>query len=173
MVAPPTADTAGGLGGPDVDAAVDAHWMRHALALADRAEREDDEVPVGAVLVDAAGDLLAEGWNRNITENDPTAHAEVVAMRQAGLRLGNHRLGGCTLYVSLEPCAMCAMAMVHARIARVVYAAADPKTGACGSVFDLLADPRHNHRVLVQGGVMAEEASERLRSYFRRKRARR
>jgi len=146
--------------------------MRHALALADRAEREDDEIPVGAVLVSAEGVVLGEGWNRNITERDPTAHAEIVAMRQAGTALGNHRLLGATLYVTLEPCAMCAMAMVHARIARLVYAAADPKTGAAGSVFDLLADPRHNHRVEVVAGVMAEEASQRLTNYFRRKRGR-
>lgn len=144
--------------------------MRRALALADRAEREDDEIPVGAVLVSAAGEVLGEGWNRNITECDPTAHAEIVAMRQAGRALGNHRLVGCTLYVTLEPCAMCAMAMVHARIARVVYAAADPKTGAAGSVFDLLADPRHNHRVEVVGGVLGDEAGQRLSNYFRRKR---
>lgn len=149
----------------------DERWMRHALALADRAEREDDEVPVGAVLVAADGTLLAEGWNRNITEHDPTAHAEIVAMRQAGMRLGNHRLLGATLYVTLEPCAMCAMAMVHARIARVVFAATDPKTGAAGSVFDLLTDARHNHRIEVQGGLMAEEASTRLSAYFRAKRA--
>jgi len=144
--------------------------MRHALALADRAEREDDEIPVGAVLVSADGEMLGEGWNRNITERDPTAHAEIVAMRQGGGRLDNHRLLGATLYVTLEPCAMCAMAMVHARIARLVYAAADPKTGAAGSVFDLLADPRHNHRVEVQGGVLAAEAGQRLTNYFRRKR---
>ena len=87
----------------------DEHWMRRALALADRAEREDDEIPVGAVLVSAAGEVLGEGWNRNITESDPTAHAEIVAMRQAGLKLGNHRLLGASLYVTLEPCAMCAM----------------------------------------------------------------
>lgn len=148
----------------------DTRWMRHALALAGRAEREDDEVPVGALIVDAAGNLLAEGWNRNIVEHDPTAHAEIVAMRQAGMRLGNHRLLGCTLYVTLEPCAMCAMAMVHARVARVVYGASDPKTGAAGSVFDLLADPRHNHRVQVSGGVLAEEASARLTAYFRARR---
>lgn len=146
--------------------------MRHALALADRAEREDDEIPVGAVLVSAGGEILGEGWNRNITERDPTAHAEIVAMRQGGARLDNHRLLGATLYVTLEPCAMCAMAMVHARIARLVYAAADPKTGAAGSVFDLLADPRHNHRVEVQGGVLAAEAGQRLTNYFRRKRGR-
>jgi tRNA(Arg) A34 adenosine deaminase TadA len=151
-------------------AMTDEHWIRHALALADRAEREDDEIPVGAVLVGPGGTVLGEGWNRNITEHDPTAHAEIVALRQAGLRLGNHRLPGCTLYVTLEPCAMCAMAMVHARIARLVYAAGDPKTGAAGSVFDLLADPRHNHRIDVQGGVLAGEAGVRLSNYFRRKR---
>lgn len=158
---------------PGADPAVldiDRHWMRHALALTDRAEREDDEVPVAAVLIDAEGKLLAEGWNRNIVEHDPSAHAEIVAMRQAGMRLGNHRLLGCTLYVTLEPCAMCAMAMIHARLARLVYAASDPKTGAAGSVFDLLADPRHNHRITVVGGVLAAEAGTRLRAYFRKKR---
>lgn len=149
---------------------IDKSWMRHALALAERAEREDDEIPVGAVLVSADGAVLGEGWNRNISEHDATAHAEIVAMRQAGLRLRNHRLIDCTLYVTLEPCAMCAMAMVHARVARVVYGASDPKTGAAGSVFDLLADPRHNHRVEVQGGVLGDEAGMRLTAYFRRKR---
>jgi tRNA(adenine34) deaminase len=148
----------------------DPAWMRRALALAARAEREDDEIPVGAVLIDAEGHIVGEGWNRNIGDHDPTAHAEIVAMRAAGRMLGNHRLIGCTLYVTLEPCAMCAMAMVHARIARVVYAASDPKTGAAGSVFDLLGDARHNHRVEVQGGLMAEEAGAMLTNYFRRKR---
>ena len=148
----------------------DVDWMRRALALAERAEHEDDEIPVGALLVSADGAVIGEGWNRNITERDPSAHAEIVALRQAGARVGNHRLLGSTLYVTLEPCAMCAMAMVHARIARLVYAAADPKTGAAGSVFDLLLDPRHNHRVDVQGGLLAEEAGQRLTSYFRRKR---
>lgn len=151
---------------------VDLAWMHRALALADRAEREDDEIPVGAILIGADGELLAEGWNRNITEHDPTAHAEIVAMRQAGRRLGNHRLLGSTLYVTLEPCAMCAMAMVHARVARVVFAANDPKTGACGSVFDLLADPRHNHRVATRGGLLAAESGQRLTDYFRKKRQR-
>ena len=148
----------------------DEAWMRHALALADRAEREDDEIPVGAVLVDAAGEVVGEGWNRNIAEHDPTAHAEIVAMRRAGRARGNHRLLGCTLYVTLEPCAMCAMAMVHARLARVVFAASDPKTGAAGSVFDLLGDPRHNHRVGIRGGVLAAEAGSRLTNWFRRRR---
>src|SRR5262245_16957557 len=153
-----------------MSAAEHEHWMRHALALAQRAQHEDDEIPVGAVLVSADGEVLGEGWNRNITQSDPTAHAEIVAMRAAGAKLGNHRLLGATLYVTLEPCAMCAMAMIPSRIAGVVYGASDPKTGAAGSVFDLLADPRHNHRVEVQGGVLAEEASSRLTNYFRAKR---
>ena len=150
----------------------DLHWMRHALVLADRAQREFDEIPVGAVLVGSDGELLGEGWNLNIASHDPSAHAEIVAMREAGKRLGNHRLIGSTLYVTLEPCAMCAMALVHARIARLVFAAADPKTGACGSVFDLVGDPRHNHRVEVLGGLLAQDASLRLTNYFRAKRGR-
>jgi tRNA(adenine34) deaminase len=153
-----------------VTPADDERWMRHALALADRAEREDDEIPVGAVLIGADGQMLGEGWNRNLAEHDPTAHAEIVALRHAGSKLGNHRLIGSTLYVTLEPCAMCAMALVHARVARLVFAAADPKTGACGSVFDLIGDPRHNHRVIVEGGLLAEEAGRRLSNYFRAKR---
>lgn len=148
----------------------DLHWMRQAMALAARAEQEDDEIPVGALVVSSTGEAIGEGWNRNIAEQDPSAHAEIMAMRQAGRAVANHRLVGCTLYVTLEPCAMCAMAMVHARLQRVVFGAPDPKTGAAGSVFDLLADPRHNHRVEVQGGVLAEEAGMRLTNYFRRKR---
>ncbi|WP_374602391.1 tRNA adenosine(34) deaminase TadA [Arenimonas sp.] len=149
----------------------DEVWMQQALALAGRAEAEG-EVPVGAVLVGPDGALVAEGWNRNIADNDPTAHAEIVAMRRAGQVLGNHRLIGCTLYVTLEPCAMCAMAMVHARLARVVYGAKDPKTGAAGSVFNLLTDSRHNHRLQAEGGLLGEQAGQRLTDYFRRKRAR-
>lgn len=152
--------------------AEDARWMRHALAVAERAEHEHDEVPVGAVLVSAEGELLAEGCNLNISGHDPTAHAEIVALRAAGQRLRNHRLLGTTLYVTLEPCAMCAMALVHARVERVVYAAKDPKTGAAGSVFNLLGDSRHNHRVRVEGGLLADEAGPRLTAYFQRKRAR-
>ena len=144
--------------------------MAQALALAERARDEDNEIPVGALLVDAQGNLVTEGWNRNIAEHDPSAHAEIVAMRRAGVAIGNHRLVGCTLYVTLEPCAMCAMAMIHARVARVVYGATDPKTGAAGSVFDLLADPRHNHRVEVLGGVLGDEAGTMLTNYFRAKR---
>lgn len=148
----------------------DAQHMLHVLELADAAEHEHDEVPVAALLVDASGALIGRGFNRNIAWHDPSAHAEIVALREAGRALGNHRLPGTTMYVSLEPCAMCAMALVHARIERLVYAAADPKTGACGSVFDLLSDPRHNHRVEVTAGVLAEEAGRRLSNYFRRKR---
>ena len=141
------------------------------MALAERAREEDDEIPVGALVVDADGKVIGEGWNRNISDHDPSAHAEIVAMRRAGQAVGNHRLIGCTLYVTLEPCAMCAMAMVHARIARVVFGALDPKTGAAGSVFDLLADPRHNHRIEVSGGVLADACGALLSSYFRNKRA--
>lgn len=149
---------------------VDERWMRHALVLAERAELEFDEIPVGAVLVGGDGCVLGEGWNRNIADHDPSAHAEVVALREAGRQLGNHRLVGTTLYVTLEPCAMCAMAMIHARVARLVFGASDPKTGACGSVFDLPADPRHNHRIEVVGGVLGEDAGRRLSNYFRAKR---
>lgn len=148
----------------------DENWMRHALALAERAEAEFDEIPVGAVLVTAAGEIVGEGFNRTIGTHDPSAHAEIVALRAAGQRLRNYRLPGTTLYVTLEPCAMCAMALVHARVRRVVFAARDPKTGAAGSVFDLLADPRHNHRVEVCGGILADAAGARLSDYFRRKR---
>nr|WP_243713400.1 tRNA adenosine(34) deaminase TadA [Luteimonas terrae] len=148
----------------------EATWMRQALALAERASREDDEIPVGALVVGPDGVVIGEGWNRNIAEHDPSAHAEIVAMRRAGQALGNHRLVGCTLYVTLEPCAMCAMAMVHARVSRVVFGAFDPKTGAAGSVFDMLADPRHNHRIEVTGGVLADVAGPMLTNYFRAKR---
>ncbi|KAB7771130.1 tRNA adenosine(34) deaminase TadA [Xanthomonas maliensis] len=151
-------------------AQVDLQWMQHAVRLAERAEHDYDEIPVGAVLVDAQGEVIGEGWNYNIASHDPSAHAEIMALREGGRRLRNHRLLGCTLYVTLEPCAMCAMAMVHARVARVVFAASDPKTGACGSVFDLLADPRHNHRVEVAGGVLADVAGRMLTNYFRAKR---
>ena len=139
----------------------DERWMRHAMALAERGGQAN-EIPVGALLLSPDGEVIGQGWNSNIIDRDPTAHAEIVAMRAGGIALDNHRLIGCTLYVTLEPCAMCAMAMVHARIARLVYGANDPKTGAAGSVFDLLADPRHNHRVQVQGGVLAPETGERL-----------
>ena len=143
--------------------------MRRALELAAHARDADGEVPVGAVLA-LNGEIVGEGWKRNITLSDPSAHAEIGALRDAGLRLGNHRIPGSTLYVTLEPCAMCAMALVHARVARVVYAARDPKTGAAGSVFDTLISDRHNHRVEVQGGLLAKESAGLLREFFRARR---
>lgn len=148
----------------------DVAFMRQALELAAHARDAEDEVPVGAVLVHD-GVVIGKGWNRNITLADPTAHAEIVALREACGGFGNHRLpAGSTLYVTLEPCAMCSMALVHARVARVVYAATDPKTGAAGSVFDTLVSERHNHRVEVRGGLLAEEAGDMLRAFFRERR---
>lgn len=147
----------------------DIQHMRRALQLAAHARDAENEVPVGAVLVHE-GQIVGLGWNRNITLHDPTAHAEIMALRAAGQKLANHRIVGATLYVTLEPCAMCAMALVHARIGRVVYAATDPKTGAAGSVFDTLVSDRHNHRVLVQGGLLAAESGDMLREFFRSRR---
>jgi tRNA(Arg) A34 adenosine deaminase TadA len=147
----------------------DERHMRRALQLAAHARDAENEVPVGAVLVQG-GEIIGLGWNRNITLHDPTAHAEIQAMRAAGEKLANHRLSGATLYVTLEPCSMCAMAMIHARIDRVVYAAADPKTGAAGSVFDTLISERHNHRIEVAGGLLAEESATLLRDFFRARR---
>jgi tRNA(adenine34) deaminase len=149
--------------------AEDRAWMARALELAAHARDAEGEVPVGAVLV-FDGKAVGLGWNRNITLNDPTAHAEIQALRAAGQAMGNYRFTGATLYVTLEPCAMCAMAMVHARVARVVYGATDPKTGAAGSVFDTLISERHNHRVEVAGGLEAEAAGEMLRQFFRARR---
>jgi tRNA(adenine34) deaminase len=143
--------------------------MRRALALARRAEAEG-EVPVGAVLV-RDGEAIGEGWNRPIASQDPTAHAEILALREAALRVGNYRLPGSTLYVTLEPCVMCAGAIVHARVARLVFGAADPKGGAAGGRFDLLpSDQRFNHRTACDGGLLAEECAELLRAFFRRRR---
>jgi tRNA(adenine34) deaminase len=147
----------------------DRAWMARALELAVHARDAEGEVPVGAVLV-LDGVAVGEGWNRNIALNDPTAHAEIQALRAAGQTLSNYRFPGATLYVTLEPCAMCAMAMVHARVARVVFGATDPKTGAAGSVFDTLVSPRHNHRVAVAGGLEAEASGELLRRFFRARR---
>lgn len=146
--------------------------MQRALELATRAASVHDEVPVGAVLATADGTVLGEGCNRNIGLHDPTAHAEILALRAAGARQRNYRLPGTVLYVTLEPCAMCAMAIVHARVSRVVYAATDPRTGAAGSVFDVLASPLHNHRVEVAGGLLAGQAGTLLVEYFRTRRAR-
>lgn len=142
--------------------------MQAALAEA-RNAAEAGEVPIGAVVVHD-GAIIARGQNRVLRDNDPTAHAEIVAMRAAAAALGNYRLGGCTLYVTLEPCAMCAGAMIHARLDRLVYAAADPKAGACGSVLSVLNHPRLNHQMQVDQGIEAEASAELLRNFFRERR---
>jgi len=128
------------------------------------------EVPVGAVLVDAQGNVLGAGFNRTILDSDPTAHAEIVALRQAAAALANYRLPGLRLYVTLEPCVMCIGAMLHSRLAEVVFGAADPKTGACGSVLNVPAEARLNHHAMVRGGVLAEECGAMLSEFFRRRR---
>jgi tRNA(adenine34) deaminase len=150
-------------------ACADAGFMRIALAQAELA-RLEGEVPVGAVVV-KDGEVVAVGYNQPIGRHDPTAHAEVMALRAAAEKLGNYRLPGCELYVTLEPCAMCSGAMMHARLARVVYAASDPKTGVCGSVLDLFGQAVLNHHTQVVGGVLAEEASAMLKGFFAERRA--
>ena len=134
-----------------------------------RAAAAAGEVPVGAVVV-REGEIMSRAQNRVLRDNDPTAHAEMVALRAAGAALGNYRLNGCTLYVTLEPCAMCAGAMIHARIDRLVFAASDPKSGACGSVLEVLNHPRLNHQMQVEQGILAEEAAGLLRGFFRERR---
>lgn len=146
----------------------DEKFMREALALARQAEAAG-EVPVGAVLV-KDGAIIASGWNQPISAHDPTAHAEVMVLRAAGRIAGNYRLTGTTLYVTLEPCAMCAGALVHARVGRLVYGAADPKTGAAGSVFDVMRTDKLNHRIEVAGGVLTEECGALLKDFFSRRR---
>lgn len=147
----------------------DEDWMRHALHLATKAEAAG-EVPVGAVLVKDQ-QLLAEGWNQMISLHDPSAHAEMQAVRQAGQLLQNYRLTDCTLYVTLEPCSMCAGMLVHSRVKRLVYGASDYKTGAAGSVMDLVCHPKLNHQLEVSGGVLVEECSAMLSAFFQRRRA--
>ena len=154
-----------GVTSPDVR---DAEYMRRALELARHAE-EAGEVPVGALVV-LNDEVIGEGWNQPIVSHDPTAHAEIVALRAAAARIRNYRLSGAELYVTLEPCAMCAGAMVHARLARVVYGAADPKTGAAGSVFNLLDSPALNHRPQLTSGMLAEECAQILRRFFEARR---
>jgi tRNA(adenine34) deaminase len=142
----------------------DEDFMRQALALARKAQ-EEGEVPVGALVV-LDERVIGEGWNRPISASDPTAHAEIQAMRAAAATLRNYRLLGCTLYVTLEPCAMCVGAMFHARIRRVVFGASDPKTGAAGSTVNLFEEKRLNHHALVQGGVLAAECGAMLSAFF-------
>lgn len=146
----------------------DRDALEAALAEA-RSAAEAGEVPIGAVVVHD-GVIIARGQNRVLRDNDPTAHAEIVVLRAAAAALGNYRLGGCTLYVTLEPCAMCAGAMIHARLDRLVYAADDPKAGACGSVLSVLNHPRLNHQMQVEQGIAAEDSAELLRSFFRERR---
>lgn len=150
-------------------AETDFIFMQKALVLAARAENEG-EVPVGAVLV-LGGEVIGEGWNRTVGLNDASAHAEILALRDAGSRTGNYRIPKATLYVSLEPCCMCAGAMIHARIERVVYAATDPKTGAAGSVFDVLVSDRHNHQIVVEGGCASEQSTSLLQTFFKARRS--
>lgn len=147
----------------------DQDFMQAALALAQQADSLG-EVPVGAVVVQD-GEIVGRGFNAPISRHDPSAHAEMMALRDAAQHLGNYRLVGCELFVTLEPCLMCAGAIMHARIARVVYGARDPKTGVCGSVMDAFAESRLNHHTVVEGGLLAEECSARLSAFFARRRA--
>ena len=146
----------------------DEHYMERAFELAQQA-KEQDEVPVGAVIV-YENKIIGEGFNQPISSNDPTAHAEIVAFRQAGQTLNNYRLPDATMYVTLEPCAMCAGAIVHARLAKLIYAADDPKTGACGSVFNSLQTNELNHKVEIEKGLMEEESRTMLQDFFKAKR---
>jgi tRNA(adenine34) deaminase len=146
----------------------DELWMEEALRSAQRA-LEAGEVPVGAVVV-YQGRMVGRGWNRNLTDCDPTAHAEIVALREAGRTLGNHRLGDCELFATIEPCAMCAGAAVHARVRRLVYGADDPKAGAIHSILQVVNHPGLNHRMEVRGGVLAGRSAEMLQEFFRNRR---
>ncbi|MGY5799523.1 tRNA adenosine(34) deaminase TadA [Rheinheimera faecalis] len=147
----------------------DLHWMQYALQLADKAE-QSGEIPVGAVLV-KEGVVLGEGWNQSIQLNDPSAHAEMIAIRQAAEKIGNYRLIDCTLYVTLEPCAMCAGLLVHSRVKRLVFGAKDAKTGAAGSVLDIVRHPVLNHQLDVLDGPLAQQCADKLSEFFRRRRA--
>jgi tRNA(adenine34) deaminase len=146
----------------------DAAWMQLALEQAALAARAG-EVPVGALVI-KDGQILGQGYNRTLLENDPTAHAEIVALRQAAARLGNYRLIGCEMFVTIEPCSMCAGALVHARLARLVYGASDPKAGAVTSVLQVLNHPSLNHKMTVQSGVLVDQCSALLQNFFREKR---
>ena len=146
----------------------DAAWMRVALEQA-RIAAQAGEVPVGA-LVTKDGEIVGQGHNRNLLDSDPSAHAEIVALREAAARLGNHRLGGCEMFVTIEPCVMCAGALIHARLARLVYGASDPKAGAVASVLQVLNHPGLNHKIEVKSGVLADECSAVLQTFFRSKR---
>ena len=148
---------------------LDHVFMKRAFELANHAEQLG-EIPIGAVLT-LDGKIIGEGYNRSIIDNDPTAHAEIVAIRQAAKNNQNYRLPNATLYVTLEPCSMCAGAIVHSRVKRLVYGAKDEKTGACGSMFDVISTNHKNHRILPEQGLMAEEAADLLSNFFKRRRA--
>lgn len=152
----------------DMQLKEDAAWMELALEQA-RLAAAAGEVPVGALVI-KDGEIIGRGHNRNLLENDPTAHAEIVALRQAAARLGNHRLVGCVMVATIEPCSMCAGSLIHARIARLVYGASDPKAGAAGSALQVINHPSLNHRMEVTAGVLAAKCSEILQDFFRRKR---
>ncbi|GMR05550.1 MAG: tRNA adenosine(34) deaminase TadA [Gammaproteobacteria bacterium] len=149
--------------------AIDLHWMNKAYVLALKAA-DHDEVPVGAVLVDAQNRCIGQGWNQPVSADDPTAHAEILALRTAAKQLNNYRLPDTTLYVTLEPCPMCAGALVHARIKRLVVATPDPRSGSAGSVFNLLDSSHLNHRVDVKTGVLQEQCADLLKTFFQEKR---
>ncbi len=148
--------------------ASDELWMEEALRAAQRA-LDAGEVPVGAIVV-SQGRIVGRGWNRNITDSDPSAHAEILALRDAGKNAGNHRLGDCELFVTIEPCAMCAGAMIHARLKRLIYGADDPKAGAIHSVMQVMNHPQLTHRMEVRGGVLAGRSAGLLQEFFRRRR---
>jgi tRNA(adenine34) deaminase len=148
--------------------ASDELWMEEALRYAQRA-LEAGEVPVGAVVV-CAGRVVGRGWNRNLADCDPTAHAEIVALREAGRNVGNHRLGDCELFATIEPCAMCAGAAIHARVRRLVYGADDPKAGAVHSILQVVNHPSLNHRMEIRGGVLAGRTAEMVQEFFRKRR---
>ena len=152
----------------DDDLGSDELWMEEALRCAQRA-LEMGEVPVGAIVV-CGGHIIGRGWNRNITDSDPTAHAEIIALREAAAVIGNHRLGDCELFVTIEPCPMCAGAMVHTRIKRLVYGSDDPKAGAVHSVMQVVNHPQLNHKLEVRGGVLAGRSAELLQKFFKSRR---
>lgn len=147
----------------------DIYFMQQALLLANKAELQG-EIPVGAILVSENGEVIGEGWNQSISLSDPTAHAEILAIRQAGNKLGNYRLLNSTLYVTLEPCTMCAGAILHSRIGRLVFGASDYKTGAIGSRFHFFEDYKMNHLLKIRGGIMAQECSQKISQFFKNRR---
>ncbi|MFT6986865.1 MAG: tRNA(adenine34) deaminase [Psychromonas sp.] len=152
----------------DTQQAIDQKWMKYALSLADRAELQD-EIPVGAILV-KDGVVIGEGWNLSISNHDACGHAEIMAIREAGKQIQNYRLIDCTLYVTLEPCPMCAGALVHARVKRLVYGAGDYKTGAAGSVYNLVRSEKSNHQIEVSAGVLSERCATKISDFFKRRR---